>query len=174
MENTMKMKISIYLCICVCVCVLSHVWGFVTPQTVAHQVPLSMGFSKQKHWGGLLFPPPGIFPIHGSNLHLLCLLHWQMGSLPLVPPGKPIFIHIFFKKEKNPKGTLADIPRSGRAQSYENGKLFCLHAYLSPTACALAVPFLLPQPPWLGAGAEICVSLPFFLLTALTGWTGFP
>ena len=24
-----------------------------------------------------------------SNPHLLCLLYWQMGSLPLVPPGKP-------------------------------------------------------------------------------------
>ena len=23
------------------------------------------------------------------NLHLLCLLHWQMGSSPLAPPGKP-------------------------------------------------------------------------------------
>ena len=33
----------------------------------------------------------GIFPIQGSNLCLLCLLHWQVGSLPLVPPGKPIF-----------------------------------------------------------------------------------
>ena len=31
----------------------------------------------------------GIFPTHGSNPHLLCLLHWQAGSLPLVPPGKP-------------------------------------------------------------------------------------
>ena len=31
----------------------------------------------------------GIFPIQGSNLHLLPLLHWQVGSLPLVPPGKP-------------------------------------------------------------------------------------
>ena len=29
----------------------------------------------------------GIFSIQGSCL--LCLLHWQMGSLPLVPPGKP-------------------------------------------------------------------------------------
>ena len=27
----------------------------------------------------------------GLNLHLLCLLHWQAGSLPWVPPGKPIF-----------------------------------------------------------------------------------
>ena len=28
----------------------------------------------------------GIFPTQGSNPHLLCLLHWQAGSLPLVPP----------------------------------------------------------------------------------------
>ena len=26
----------------------------------------------------------------GIELNLLCLLHWQMGSLPLAPPGKPI------------------------------------------------------------------------------------
>ena len=31
----------------------------------------------------------GIFTTQGSNLYLLCLLHWQAGSLPLVPPGKP-------------------------------------------------------------------------------------
>ena len=32
---------------------------FATPQTVAHQAPLSMGFSRQKYWGGLPFPTPG-------------------------------------------------------------------------------------------------------------------
>ena len=31
----------------------------------------------------------GILPTLGSNLHLLCLLHSQVGSLPLVPPEKP-------------------------------------------------------------------------------------
>ena len=30
----------------------------------------------------------GIFPIQRLNLHLLCLLYWQAGSLPLVPSGK--------------------------------------------------------------------------------------
>ena len=30
-----------------------------------------------------------IFPTKGSNPCLPCLLHWQTGSLPLVPPGKP-------------------------------------------------------------------------------------
>ena len=31
----------------------------------------------------------GIFLTQASKLHLLCLLHWQLGSLPLAPPGKP-------------------------------------------------------------------------------------
>ena len=34
-------------------------------------------------------PLPGIFPKQGSIPHLLHLLHWQVGSLRLVPPGKP-------------------------------------------------------------------------------------
>ena len=28
-----------------------------------------------------------IFPIHGSNAHFSCLLHRQVGPLPLAPPG---------------------------------------------------------------------------------------
>ena len=38
--------------------------SFATPQTVARQAPLSMGFS-QEHWSGLLFPPPGDLPNPG-------------------------------------------------------------------------------------------------------------
>ena len=29
-----------------------------TPQTAAHQTPLSLGFSRQEHWSGLPFPSP--------------------------------------------------------------------------------------------------------------------
>ena len=32
----------------------------------------------------------GIIPSQGPNLHLLCLLHWQVSSLP---PGKPIYMY---------------------------------------------------------------------------------
>ena len=35
---------------------------------------------------GFHFLPQGIFRTLGWNSHLLCLLHWQAGSLPLVPP----------------------------------------------------------------------------------------
>ena len=33
-----------------------------TPWTVAHQAPLSMGFPRQEYWSGLPFPPPGDLP----------------------------------------------------------------------------------------------------------------
>ena len=37
---------------------LSRVWLFATPWTGAYQAPPSMGFSRQKYWSGLPFPPP--------------------------------------------------------------------------------------------------------------------
>ena len=62
---------------------LSRVQLFATPWTVTHQAPLSMEFSRQEYWSGLPFLLQGIFPTQESNLSLLCLLHWQTGSLPL-------------------------------------------------------------------------------------------
>ena len=38
---------------------LSHVWLFATPWTVAHQASLAMEFFRQEYWNGLSFPPPG-------------------------------------------------------------------------------------------------------------------
>ena len=51
----------------------SHVWLFASLWTIAHQAPMSMGFSRQKYWNGLPFPSPGIFLTQGSNLHLKSL-----------------------------------------------------------------------------------------------------
>ena len=45
--------------------VLSSVQLFVTPWTVAHQAPLSMGFSRQEYWSGFPCPPPGDLPSPG-------------------------------------------------------------------------------------------------------------
>ena len=75
-----------------CACMLScfsHVWLFVTPWTVARRVLLSVGSYTQEYWSGLPCLPHGIFLTHGLNPYLLHLHHWQAGSLPLVPPGKP-------------------------------------------------------------------------------------
>ena len=35
--------------------------------TIAHQAPLSMGFSRQEYWSGLPFPFQGIFPTQGIS-----------------------------------------------------------------------------------------------------------
>ena len=70
---------------CVCAQLLNRVRLFATPQTIAHQAPVSMGSFRQKYLG-CHFLLQGVFRTKGSNSHLLCLLHWrssQMGSLPL-------------------------------------------------------------------------------------------
>ena len=46
-------------CVCVHACIFSYVWLFMTPWTVACQVPPSMEFSRQEYWRGLAFLPPG-------------------------------------------------------------------------------------------------------------------
>ena len=65
-------------------CVLSGV-SFVTPWTVVHQAPPSMGFSKQERWSGLPFPSPGDLPDPGVEPASPAL---QATSLPLEPPRK--------------------------------------------------------------------------------------
>ena len=49
--------------VCLCVCMLSRVWLFAI--LVAHQAPLSMEFSRQEYWSGLLFPTSGDLPHPG-------------------------------------------------------------------------------------------------------------
>ena len=43
---------------------VSRVRLWATPETEAHQAPLSLGFSRQEHWSGLPFPSP----MHGSEV----------------------------------------------------------------------------------------------------------
>ena len=52
-----------------CVCaVLSHIRLIVTPWTVAHHAPLSMGFFRQECWSGFPFPPAGDLLDPGAKL----------------------------------------------------------------------------------------------------------
>ena len=76
-----------------CACVLSRfscVWCFVTPRTVAHQTLLSMEFFRKEYWMSCHSLLYGIFLTQGLNPSLFCLLPWQVGSLPLALPGKPM------------------------------------------------------------------------------------
>ena len=81
-------------------CYSKHVWVlscfsrvllFVTPWTVGHQAPLSMGFSRQEYWSGLPCPAS-----HTSG---------QPGSLPLAQAGEPLLQFSFL--------TCLEFPSSG-------------------------------------------------------------
>ena len=64
---------------------LSRAQLFATPWTVAHQAPLSMGFSRQEYWSGLSFPSPGDLPNPGIKPRSPTL---QADALSFEPPGK--------------------------------------------------------------------------------------
>ena len=69
---------------------LSCVQLFATPWTVAHQAPLSMEVSRQKHWSRQPFPSPGDLPDPGIEPWFPAL---QADSLPSEPPGKHEFVY---------------------------------------------------------------------------------
>ena len=64
---------------------LSCVWLFATPWTVACQAPPAKGFSRQEYWSGLPFPSPGDLPNPGTKPGSPTL---QADSLLSQPPGK--------------------------------------------------------------------------------------
>ena len=77
--------------------VFTYIWRFMTPWTVAHQAPLSMGFSRQEYWSGLPFPIPGDPPNPGTKPACLAspaLAHWQSDSLPLCHLGSQLIQHL--------------------------------------------------------------------------------
>ena len=67
---------------------LSHVWLFATPWTVAYKAPPSMGFFRQEYWSGLPFPSPDL-PNPGIEPGSPTL---QADALPSKPPGKSSLI----------------------------------------------------------------------------------
>ena len=68
-----------------------------TPWTVVHKAPLSMGFSRQEHWSGLAFPSPGDLPNPGIEPGSPAL---QADALSSEPPGKPKLVEVSLKKLK--------------------------------------------------------------------------
>ena len=78
-------------------CVLSrcsHVRLFVTPWTVAHQAPLSVGFSRQGYWTGLPCPPPGSSRSGDWTRICLHLLHCRPILYPVSHLGSPMNHHL--------------------------------------------------------------------------------
>ena len=65
----------------------THVRLCATPQTAAHQAPLSLGFSRQEHWSGSPFPSPMHACMHAKLLQSCLTLCDPMDSSP---PGSSV------------------------------------------------------------------------------------
>ena len=63
-----------------------------TPWTIAHQAPLSMGFPRQEYLSGLPFPPPGYVPN------------------PVIQPASPTLAGGFFTAEPPGKPVISNVP----------------------------------------------------------------
>ena len=59
-KNSTMLLVEMWIGVCVYSVMLSSVW--LCDPTVAHQAPLSMGFSRQEYWSGLPFSPPEDLP----------------------------------------------------------------------------------------------------------------
>ena len=80
------------MCVCVCLCEVASVVCSILCNAMDSRPPGSSvpGILQTRITGvGCHALLQGIFPAQGLKPYLLCLLHWQASSLPLVPPGKP-------------------------------------------------------------------------------------
>ena len=77
---------------------VSRVRLFVTPWTVAHQAPPSMGFSRQEYWSELPFPSPGDLPDPVIEPRCPSL---QTDALTSEPPGKPQSYSVMYIQQLN-------------------------------------------------------------------------
>ena len=88
-----------------------------------------MGFSRQEYWSGLPSLLQGIFLTQGSNPRLLlCLLHWQAGSLPLSTTWEAHSIEIRGAKQEvqmwiHVNGSSSSLPKT--AQHHLQSLCFC-------------------------------------------------
>ena len=84
---SLSLYIYIYVCVCVCVCICIYIYMCIYIYILFQIIFLYRLLQNITGVGCRAFLQ-GIFPTQRLNWHLLCLLHWQVSSLPLVPLGK--------------------------------------------------------------------------------------
>ena len=128
---------------------LSRVWLFVTPWTVAHQAPPSMGFSRQEYWSGLPFPSPGHLPNPGIEPGSLAL--WA-DALTSELPGKPKGVAI-----RNDGGKCLDASIDSRDSSGQIG--LCLAILFQEPKCVLKGCFDISNNIYYWIAIQECINL---------------
>ena len=95
--------------------------SFLTPWAIAHQAPLSMGFSRQKYWNWLPLPSPGSLLDTGIEPGSPAL---QADSLPSQPPQSLLLwkkTHYSWRKRScgRRSQTISNVPHPGKLPAKE-------------------------------------------------------
>ena len=163
---------------------LSHVWHFATPQTIALQSPLSMGFSQQEQWSELPFPPPGDLPNPRiKSMSSVSSFALAGGFFTTEPPGNP---SVQFSSVAQSCPTLCD-PKNhsmpGLPVHYQLPEFTQTHAHRVGDAIQPSHPLLRPSPPapnpsqhqglfqWVSSSHEVAKVLEFQLQHQSFQWT---
>ena len=134
-------------------CVFATLW------TVAHQAPLSIGFSRQEYWSGLPYPPPGDLPDPGIKLHLLCLLHWQVGFFVFLTTNATWEVQVTAHILPNWANQYSDLNSAGKSLVNSNletqlGKRpgLCIHLMGETLNCSFGgLPLITPGHKWVSS-----------------------
>ena len=118
------------------------VWIFVTLWTIAHQAPLSMGFSNNNTGLSCHALLQGIFLTQESHPCLLCFLYWQVGSSPL----EALFLYSAYQSESH--SVMSDClqpnelysPRNSPGQNTEVGSHFLLQGIVPTQGLNSGIP----------------------------------
>ena len=105
---------------------------------IACQAPLSVEFSRQDYWSRLPRSPLGDIPNSGvePRRQLLCLLHWQLGSLPLASPGSNSLWNQFSHFSR------LDVPNSLQPYGLQHARLS--RPSPTPGACSMSIESVMP------------------------------
>ena len=140
------------------------------PWTVAHQAPLSMGFSRQEYWNGLPFSSPGDLLDPGIELESSA---WQMNSFLLSHLGSPGFCYPgLFSLPQSPwvhsllKAFAHSVPSLGCSSS--RSLQHCHHSQKGTTVSKVAP---IPNPRFRDT-VSLHLHIIFIALTALWDYSG--
>ena len=136
-------------------CMLSYVWLFATPWTVAHQAPLSMGFPRQDYWSWLPIPPPGDLPHPEIEPMSPLFPALQVDSLPLESSRSPC---IYWAGQKN----LFGVFQKKQWETQTNFLANLIDPSRSSQTCSIITP--VPANSWLPPADQGCRTPPSYHL----------
>ena len=145
--DTLHMCIYVYM-----LSHFSHVWLFVTPWTIIHQAPLSMGILQVRTLEWVAMPSSRGSSQPRDQTCVSYILHWQAGSLSLAPPGKRM---AWFSSVQSSHSVMSD---SLQPHGLQDTRLPCpspsleftqTHVHWFSDTIQLSHPLLSPSPPTL-------------------------